>query len=520
MPLTEKLTEEELALLEIIRHPVWCGEFIRSFDDDEEDWEYTDYQKEFICDFNQFVCLCCARAVGKSVSLIDRMIWYVLNKFWDETIVYTVPNKVHLEPIFLRLKRWFRTHPILKHYTGRTGINSQNFTINPYNDATIDCRIAGVSGTGANVIGLHVPIILLDEAGYYSWGTFTELLPSLNQWQQGNQLIVSGVPTGLREKNVLFFADQKDHKFNKHRVSAHENPRYTEEDDQRNLKQYGGEEGEDYLHLVNGEHGLPAYAMFDRERMRIEDYGVFTGSAYGQKIKEDPSYLLRLYNSLPPRPTNVSEVMFGIDLGFTEPSVVLVFYRHSSRNAWKYLVRLTLRQVDYPIQERIISRMDTMYSPGIIGIDAGSSGKAVIQHLQNDPKYRHKNFKERVVPIQFRSTIPIGVDEDGEETEVRAKQFGMQLLQSKVNNHNYVFTWADEALINELERTTYRRTPSGELVFKTLTSRGGQRHGQDHNLSAFLCAVLAYYLRFELSNYIFRERQKLYTPRWGKTSLF
>ncbi len=517
MPLTEKLTEEELALVEIIRHPVWCGEFLRSLSTEEEEkWEYTIYQKEFLCDFNEFVSMCCARAVGKTVSLMDRMIWYVLNKFWDETILYTVPSRVHLEPVFLRLQRWFRAHPLLKHYIGRTGINSQNYTIKPYNDVVIDCRIAGTSGTGANVIGLHVPVILCDEAGYYPWGTWIELQPSRNQWQLGSQLIVSGVPTGLREKNVLYYADQKDPKFTKHRVSAYENPRYTEEDEERNLKQYGGKEGEDYIHLVLGEHGVPSYSMFDRERMLIEDYQIFTGSVYGQKLKEDPSYLVRLYNSLPTKPLGSPEIMFGIDLGYSDPSVVLAFYRKSELSPWRYLFRLVLRQVNYPTQEKIIDKLDSLYAPNLLGVDAGHSGKAVIQHLQTDPKYKHKKYRERLVPIEFRSNIPIGMDEEGNETTVRAKQFGMELLQAKINNHRYALTWADEELINELERTTYRRTQSGELVFRTLTPRGGTRHGQDHNLSAFLCAVLAYYQKVELSNYMWTRQKKLYSPRWGK----
>lgn len=450
-----------------------------------------------------------------TVSLIDRLVWYTLNTFWDETIVYTVPSRVHLEPVFLRLRRWYRTHSLLQHYTGRTGINSQSFTIKLHNGAVIDCRIAGQSGTGANVVGLHVPIILLDEAGFYPYGTFTELMPCLNEWQEGSQLIVSGVPTGLRENNVLYYADQKDEKYTKHRISAFDNPRYTEEMDARNLKQYGGKDSEDYVHLILGEHGIPSYAMFDRERMLIGNYDVFTGSAYGQKLNKDPSYLLRLFNALPKKPRNISELIFGIDLGYTDPTIILIWYRYKRSDSWKYLARIRLNSVDYHKQEGIIDKLDSHYSPDMLAIDAGHSGKAVVQHLRNDPKYSHKHYQERVVPIEFRSSIPVGIDEEGKEVEVRAKQFGMELLQSKLNNHRYKLTWKDESLINELERTTYRRTPSGELVFRTTTPRGGIRKGEDHNLSAFLCAVIGYYLKFELNSFEWQQRPELYKPRWG-----
>ena len=189
-------------------------------------------------------------------------------------------------------------------------------------------------------------------------------------------------------------------------------------------------------------------------------------------------------------------------------------YKTKDSAFWKFLARATLRQVGYPTQERIIDHIDSIYSPGLIAIDEGSSGKAVIQHMVTDPVYKHKNYKQRIIPINFASAIPIGLDEDGEEVTVKAKQFGMQLLQSKVNNHNICFTWGDETIINELERTTYRRSPGGALIYRTITSRGGLRHGEDHNTSALLCFVLGLYLTDESLQFLWKRRVNLYRPRW------
>lgn len=516
MAIVKKLTEEELAVYEIIRHPIWCSEFLRDLDLDEEaeeKWEYTNYQEEFLCDFNPYVSICCGRTVGKTVALIDKIVWLCINLFWNESIVYTVPNKVHLEPVFLRLTNWFRRHPFLKHYTGRTGINSQSFTIKLYNGAVVDCRIAGQSGTGANVVGLHVPILLLDEAGFYPWGTWIELMPTLNTWQEGFQLITSGVPTGRRDKNVLYFTDQRDDKFTKHRITAHENPRYSDDDEVRNVKQFGGLESEDYVHLVLGHHGAAAYALFDRQRMFLEDYNTFRGTVHGTKLKEDKGYLARFYNSLPAIPRSAEHLAFGVDLGYTDPTIITVLYRRKGERVWRILVRATFRQVPYPIQEGIIDKFDSLYNPKFLGIDEGSSGKAVIQHLVDDQRFKRKRYKSRIVPVQFRSMITVGIGADGEETKVRAKQFGMQLLQSKVNEHEIHFSNSDEALIGELERTTYTRTPTGELVFKTATVRGGFRHSEDHNVSALICFAIALYMTEELGNLV--KKVKLYKPRWS-----
>jgi hypothetical protein len=119
MAILQRLTEEELAIVEILRHSLWFAEFMRNYDLSETDpeWIYTDYQKEFICDFNHFVSIVCARATGKTVAIVDKLLWLAINNFWDNTIVYTVPNRVHLEPVFLRVSRWFSHHSFFKWYS-------------------------------------------------------------------------------------------------------------------------------------------------------------------------------------------------------------------------------------------------------------------------------------------------------------------------------------------------------------------------------------------------------------------
>ena len=71
MALVEKPSAEDKMLYEIIRHPVLCAEFIQNLDLPEKDepWEYSNYQEEFICDFNNYISICCARSVGKTESI-------------------------------------------------------------------------------------------------------------------------------------------------------------------------------------------------------------------------------------------------------------------------------------------------------------------------------------------------------------------------------------------------------------------------------------------------------------------
>ena len=145
-------------------------------------------------------------------------------------------------------------------------------------------------------------------------------------------------------------------------------------------------------------------------------------------------------------------------------------------------------------------------------MDIGNAGKSTIHHLLQDVEYSQKNYAKRLIPIDFSSQVILGMDNNGEEIKVKTKPFAVQILQDYANNHKIVFSSTDYEFITELERMTYSKTPSGEIVYKTLTQRGGTR-GADHFSSAILCEVLAYYLEKEFIQ-ARHEKIKLFRPTW------
>lgn len=517
MAIKEKISEQEWQLLEIIQHPVLFGEFYRNLDipKNKAPFEYAQYQREYLGDFSHYVSLCCGRAVGKTLCLTDYILWLMINRvFPTEYIVYTVPNKVHLEPVFTNLIKSLRNNELLKNFIEpKRGINSSNFSITLLNSSQLICRIAGQSGTGANVIGLHTPIIILDEGGYYPWGTWVELQPVLNTWQPGHKLFVSGVPSGLRENNVLYFADEVSEQFNHHRTSAHENPRYTEEDEIKNRKQYGGPESEDYIHLVLGRHGSPTFAVFDRRLMEIETYPTYKTSFSGIDLRTYSEIVNRLILIPLLSPSEYDFIFFGIDLGYTEPTAIMILYEKNGRI--KEHARINMYKVQYPMQEKIIDFLDTKFNPVAIGIDAGNE-KGLIQHLLEDDIYLTKDYPKRILPVQFGSWLSLGESSDGEEIKVKVKPYSVTALQEYTNSHKIVYSSTDIDLITELERMTYTKTPTGEVVYRTMTPKGGKR-GADHNTAGMLCAVMAYNILIAEQIFI-KKRKPLAKSRWVITS--
>jgi len=514
MALVEKLTYEERCILEVVENPVFFAEFIENFDNDgrEPEWMLTDYQKEFLCDFSPYVSLCCGRSVGKTVSLTAMLLWVMINNFYQTPyIVYTVPNKVHLDPVFTTIVYKLRSNGFVKKFIEkRKGINASNHTIVLLNGATLDCRIAGQSGTGENVVGIHTPLIFLDESSFYPYGTWIELQPTLNTWERGFKLVVSGVPDGRREKSVCYFADQIDERFSKHRIPATKNPRFTEEDIKRAIVQYGGENSEDFKHLVLGEHGNPFYSVFDRSRMRIEQYPVYKLEFDGIELKEALHKYTENLSILPNVPADKFTPFFGIDLGYIDPTIILILYQDTNLNI-KTHASITLKRVNYSIQERLIDFLDTKFRPSLIAIDEGNIGKAVIQHLMTEDMYRSKNYSNRIYPVSFGGTLVVAKDNEGKDVMERVKPFSVKILQEYADLHKIIFSSTYIEMVSELERMAYTKNPNGEIVYKTLNIKGGEKAG-DHVTSALLCGILAHYIKNDLK--LIEKKHSLFSARW------
>lgn len=446
----------------------------------------------------------------ESISAI--LIWLAINNpFPDDYVVYLVPNKAQLDPVWNRTVRLFRHNSVLKHFiTGKTGINSGEHKLTLLNGAILMMRLAGTKGDGANVIGLHTPFYIIDEAASFPWGTYLEAEPIFNTWTPGARKMVSGVPNGFREKNVLYFADMQSDSYTKHRIPAHRNPRYTEEDEARNRELYGQPEEEDYIHYVLGRHGKPTFAVFDRALMDLRGYPVHKLTLDGLKMREADEFIDRL--SAIPVLKSAEEVIFGIDLGYTDPTAIYIL-RLDRQERFFIHAKIQLNKVRYPTQTQIIDYLDSRFHPLMIGIDEGHAGIAEIQKLMYEERFAHKRYQERIVPIQFTSNITIGFDEEGKEINRPARPYAITVLQTYTNDHKIVYSMNDIETVAELERMVFVRTPSGNKVYKTLTPGGGQK-GNDHFTSALLCASLGWFLKNESLMKPQKKAKKLAMPGW------
>lgn len=501
------LSEGDLAVLEIIEDPVLFGEFIRSTDEEigmGQGWHYDNYQRKMLVDSSPYISIATGRTTGKTASMETRIIHTaVSNKYKKASaneILLVVQNKSQLEPVFLRLINFFRRHPLLEHFVDRFGVNMSSHEIRLLNGCLVRCRIVG-STADSNVIGLHVPCIFVDEGQVFNYAAWNSLMQCLTTWDEGFSLWVSGVPNGLREKNVLYECDQIDGKFSRHNVSRLSSIRYTKQQHETDLKQYGGENGDDYVHLVLGEHGSPAFSVFDRKLMRIEGYPVTVSILNNVSLEQHAGQ----YNELLIAPELTADIqrkhdliVAGIDAGFSnDPTIITILWRDRETLVWRELTRFELRRIKYPIQAKIIDWLDTIYRFNMISIDAGHSGLALCQILQDETgDFKSKNFSKRLIPVDFQANVITGYDDDDKEIKDRVRKFTIQTLQKWSQNDQIIaFTTQDDDIITELERVGFTRDMLGQPKFFVYSPQGGQK-GEDHLLASLLTWVYGYYYKY------------------------
>lgn len=498
MIITEDITEEEWELVQILAHPVLFREFINM---EDPNWNPLErHERAWSTSDNSFIVMCCGRGVHKTTSMIEMLYYWVINNMFisgDPGLFVVVPNKAQKDLSFFRIRSASLSHWLIRQWVLPNSINITDGKIEFKNGFQFLMRIAGAAGSDANVIGVHTARIWVDEAQEFPWQTWLSLQNCLKEEIVGHQMFVSGVPNGMRKDNVLFYADQESPKYISFNISQELMSWWTPEMEYEKRILYHatqGEDTEDYKHYVLGLHGVPAFSVFDRNRFKRIDYEthklVYT-QAQIEKWKRiddkgDVKYDIENLIVCPQLPLHLRDARVGLgyDVGFSpDPAVFFILYEHAV-GEWRNLARIILERVEYPIQRQILAWLDTVYHFNFIGIDMGGPGKVQYQDLTGETnQYKTHKFIERLHPVEFGGYKVVAILEDGTEKKDQVKRVAVETLSRWVHEDRFYFSSKDVDLMEELERTKFTRTITGEPVYRT---------DNDHQMAAFMCAIEAY----------------------------
>lgn len=313
--------------------------------------------------------------VHNSVVLEDKIVYEIVNHdlefpvTWESVLV--TPNQAQMTPLLNKLILRFTASRFLRDFLKNNINRSEGVMKFPIRNKPMifNFRIAGSRGEN-NMVGLHVPRIRGDEMQLFPMNAFTQLQPAYNQWEPKRQQLHAGVPNGLRN-SVLYVLDQQTPKYKKYRIPSHNNPFYTKEDDNDNIRRYGGENDDRYQQLVLGRHGAAAFQVIPRETISVETFAFYNYRYTSSQVLKGVKYDEVLQR--PDLPDAVESVILAVDPGFVDPTLIQVIGM-DSKGIWRVYSRYRLTRIDFSEQEKIIDWLATYYKANIISMDIGAGG--------------------------------------------------------------------------------------------------------------------------------------------------
>jgi LAGLIDADG-like domain len=451
--------------------------------------------------------------VHNSLVMEDKIVYETVNedKEFPETKEQTLvtANVAQMTPILDRVIMRFMSSPLLKGYANQFNRSkgTLDFKTNTNGNYRLNARIAGSRGE-ANMVGLHVPRIKGDEMQIFPMSAYIQLRPTYNGWEHRRQQFYCGVPNGGREGNVLYFMDQRSAVFKKYRIPATENPYWTNNDHIEAIKQYGGEESDDFQRLVLGKHGDVTVSMIPRDKIVTEPFE-FYSYRYSQTDKhngKDFRQMLRTHKL----PANIVSTALAIDTGYADPTIANVMGK-DEHGVWRTYARYRLTRIPFPEQADVIDYLDNAYNFHAICVDlgAGGGGIGLMQDLQSGRFSKAKKYSKRIHGVQFSSSLETGEDAEGNALKMQAKSFAGIELARLVTEGQVRFSEIDMEGVSQLERVSYQRRADGTNQYFIISERGSGKSEDDHIFASYLVFVLML-----LTVSLYKPRTKLFTARW------
>lgn len=283
-------------------------------------------------------------------------------------------------------------------------------------------------------------------------------------------------------------------------------------DDIQNIKDYGGEESDDYNRLVLGRHGEAAFSVIPRDSIKVEPVNVyeFHNMRYSQTDKSRRLSFKEVLHC-PNFPTKLMQrSVLAIDTGFTDPTIIHLISQDDT-GIWRILSRYRLTRIPFPEQAEIIDWIDSNYEVNNIAVDLGAGGGGIplIQDLMSSRFNRSRQYEQKIFGVRFSDMVHAGYDNNGNELRIMAKSYGGQELARIIQDHQLLFSELDAEGLSQMERVAYQKQADGSNRYFVLSDKGAGKSKDDHIFASLLVFMIA----LTHLQYI-KTRKKLTGARW------
>ena len=459
-------------------------------DNDEKIFRAWDFQYAWWRDTSTLVIDKCARAVGKTQSIILRG-WAFPIQHPGAEMVVTAPEAVHLDPLTSRIEERLRSVRLTKellHSNGNRGIKHRPFQVDFRNASKILGRIPQRDGKG--VKGLHPLRLEMDEAQDYPTPGWIELIETLRHGEASAQWRAHGVSRGVRDE--FYRHSQPGSGWSVHQITGMHRPTWSDDEREDKIEAYGSRDSPDYKRNILGEHGDATNPLFVLARLmatvdddEASEYN--TEIYYHRRISDDFMGDQDIINLVdPPASHKKWEITWGgMDVGLTNhPSEILVFGEEAQRGkdpSLRLLSRIHLERIRSADQRKVIELLFELYNFRRFAIDRTGLGLPLFQELQDGAP----RLMNRVVGYNADNALVVGYEEHDEfddpkdfEIKRRAKEYGYDKLREYVDLKRMILPW-DREMLGEWQGQTWTRERSETNAYGKRSFSQGSFHTLD-----------------------------------------
>lgn len=451
------------------------------------------------------------RGIGKSIDLEMSILHMALLKPGEETIISSF-RRVHIKDRCEAIIKYYLNIPYLRNFVDWRHLNrTPVYTIPLVNGNTIYGASVGDDPNAVAIIGKHPSTRAIDEMEVFpreAWVQFIEA-----RAERGSDDIFVGVPNGIIGMPFTDIQKNESYKDCFFRVSRMNTPFWDQKRKQDAIAFCGPELSDNFKQQIHGEDGSPVQGvwpietimrqMSKKRQLYVKDV---TAEDYKGNAPEGVLYDL---------PFNADPVVIGIDVGYTEPTVICVFVRVPDRNnnyKYRLIARVNLKnKMIFRDQEEIIDYICQYYNTQYIGIDVtGGDGREILDTMQNPKdKYAINGYQEKMIGVFFNKKVVKAYMSDGTEVEEETKVFATIQLIKMFINEEFELPY-DEDILGEFSQERKKKTESARVIYTSTTT--------DHIISAFRCFAIARYTK-ELLQLPDTNREYA-LPVWGEGVIY
>lgn len=490
---------------------LWCRANMREPKDPKKPWSFWDYQKPSIRDNGNTIHED-ASEVGKTREVIAFILY---NAFTvpNGSGLLAAPMYTHLLPIINEILKQLRFNPMLNNSLVRH-TKHPHHQMEFSNGFIVDFTPVGFDGEALRNKHYTTFNIMEESSKIKNSVIWDEFFRSA---EPGCVTKLYSVPDGDRSTEYYRLCKEADNKQNNNNEEEKENdfssgtdieftkyhwpktlmpaPFWSDQRRRSYIKRYGGEDSPGFQRNCLGQWGdqensVFPWHQFERLLRDIPEYRclkILVDDSQGTVSITGTRYILPELNQengtskpqeqiLCDKEVNsgsfdikteiktffthiVGSKYGGIDLGYAkDPTEILV--KLICGKVHKLIARIQLKGVTYDQQIEAIDAVDDIYDAGALhmgwGLDYGNAGSSVIQMLQGQDRYLHKQYDNRLTGYEFGRAYD-AVDEDGEvvmnkhtgkPVKLTAKELSTDLLVGKMQRLEIEYAYDSDIMLD------------------------------------------------------------------------